>query len=163
MTVLEEIIPWQGGCLDVEPPGGFLPQGVRSEIPRRISEADFQIVWQSEQHPWGMNRCAVGDLDNDGRDEIASWWIESEYADTAWIVIYKSVGDNQYEIWREEPLYTQSGYKALTQMCIGDVDGNGQKELIYTQADCYCYLWEFDEAGNYTIWRSNFAYPLSKW
>jgi hypothetical protein len=152
----EEIIGYKSGILDLHENEPF---GVRMEpLPRRIDEFDFQIVWQSDQKPWGMNRCAVGDLDNDGSDEIASWWIRDEYADTAWIVIYKSVGDNQYDLWLEEQLYVLPDSKALSQMCIGDVDGNGQKELIYTLERCY--LWEFDEAGNYTIWQSNFTYPL---
>ena len=143
-----------GDCLDLEGSGDTFK---RSDIPRRVSEADFQIVWESEPKPWEMDRCAVGDLDNDGTDEVVSWWMENANADTAWILIYKSVGDNLYEVYMEEMLYHIEPTPGLSEIVIGDIDGNGQKELIYSYQ--YCYIWEFTENLDYTIWRANFEFP----
>jgi hypothetical protein len=129
----------------------------RPEIPRRVSEANFEIVWESEAYPYGMNKCTVGDLDNDGINELVTWWKESEYADSAWILIYKCIGDDQYELFMEEPLYTDEPYSGLSYMFIADIDQNGLMELIYTLQ--YAYFWEFSGVGEYTIWTSNLSFP----
>jgi len=126
----------RGGCLDLV---GY-PASKRSDVPRRVSEADFEIVWESEPRPYGMDCCAVGDLDNDGINELVTWWKESLYGDSAWILIYKSVGDDEYELFMEEPFYT----------------AELPKELIFTLG--YAHFWEFSEPGVYWPWRSSFCF-----
>ncbi len=131
---------------------------VKPEIPRIVSEADFEIVWESEPRPYGMNRCTVGDLDNDGITELVTWWKESQYADTAWILIYKCAGDDEYELFMEEPFDNNLGYTpGLSYLLITDLDQNGKNELIYTYNKLY--IWEFESPGVYTIWDSNYDIP----
>ncbi len=137
-----------GGCLDLS---GTPKSQSKPEIPRRVSEADFEIVWESEPRPYGMDRCAVGDLDNDGINELVTWWKEEYYSLDAWILIYKSIGDDEYELFMEEPFYTiEAPHPILSQLLITDLDQNGQKELIYTRE--YTYIWEFSAPGEYIPW-----------
>jgi len=131
----------------------------KSEIPRLVSEADFQIVWESENYSWGVRQCVVGDLDNDGIDEFVTSWKEYIYGDTAWIAIYKCVGNNEYELFMEEPFFdaVAGTNPTVTFMLITDIDQNGQNELMFTYDACY--FWEFSEPGIYTSWNSNFIFP----
>jgi len=152
----EETFYQRGGCLDLRENEGFLPQEEKIMPPRHVSEFDFEIVWESEPRPYGMNRCAVGDLDNDGINELVTWWKESQYADSAFFLVYKSVGDNQYELFMEEPFFTIEPVNALSYLLIADLDQNGQKELVYTLQ--YCYFWEFSAPGVYTDWTSSFTF-----
>ena len=118
--------------------------------PRYVSEVDFELVWQSEAKPWGMDRCAVGDIDNDNIIELVTWYKESHYADSAFILIYKSVGDDEYELFMEERFETEQDNDALSHILITDLDQNGQKELIYTYDRLY--VWEFTSPGNYIMY-----------
>jgi len=127
-----------------------------SAPPRQVSEADFQLVWESEHKPWGMTNCAVGDVDNDDIMELCTWWKESEYADTAYILIYKCTGDDQYDLFMQERFFTDNGVQLITQMLITDYDQNGQKELLYTLDREY--FWEFSAPGQYTFLKG--LYPF---
>ncbi|MBU1651287.1 hypothetical protein KKA00_03645, partial [bacterium] len=150
----EELFYLRRGMLDLD---GDVLSSPSPHPPRTISEADFQIVWESENYPHIANRATVGYFDNDGIIEVVTWWKESAYADTAWIDIYKVVGDNTYELWKREPLVFEGPNPGLSQLLITDVDRNGLKELVYTGEDAY--FWEFDNAGNYQVMRSNFTFP----
>ena len=97
------------------------------------------------------------DLDNDGIIELVTYYKDSLYADTAWMLIYKSIGDDEYELFMQEPFFTEPGQvNDLTQIMITDLDQNGQKELVYTFQ--FAYFWEFSEPGVYFPRRSNFAF-----
>jgi hypothetical protein len=145
-----------GGMLDMRGNEGFLPQEAsRPTPPRQVSSYDFQLVWESDPKPYGMCRIAVGDLDNDAINELATFWKETENGDSAWILIYKCIGDNQYELFMEEPLYTQFHIPGLSYMLIGDLDQNGQMELIYMYDRVY--IWEFSDVGIYAIWNTTIS------
>ncbi len=152
-----------GGCLDLQENAGFLPQSSKQIVPpRHVSEFDFQIVWQSEPRPYGMDRCVVGNLDSDSLNELVTWWKDSLYADTAYMLIYKCTGDNQYELFMQEPFWTYPDYPpALTSLLIDDMDQNGHNELIYTLG--YAYLWEFYDPGVYFAFRSNLHFYYAVW
>jgi hypothetical protein len=147
-----ESVFYPGRCFpDINHQSGMTPD---YEPPRRVNEADFEIVWESEPRPWGMDRCAVGDLDSDGVNELVTWYKESGTSYPAYILIYKSVGNNEFELFMEESVYTEEVTAAyVTSMLITDLDQNGQKELIYTYNKVY--VWEFSTPGEYTIWSSN--------
>ena len=147
----QEVIPNHLGCLQLEKEDN--PFKKYSSPPPRVREIDFELVWESEPRPYGMDRCAVGDLDNDGIIELVTWYKDSHYADTAYMLIYKSVGDDEYELFMEEPFYTEASNDALTHLLITDIDQNGQKELVYTLE--FAYFWEFSEPGVYVYRRSN--------
>ena len=54
----EERIENHGGQLQIDSaPNVFAKY---SSPPSRVSEADFQLVWESEPRGYGMDRCAVG-------------------------------------------------------------------------------------------------------
>jgi hypothetical protein len=149
----------KGGWLDLEISEGFLPVSWKNSPPRQICDFDFQMTWESEGHPWGMDNVAVGDLDNDGINELVTWWKDSLYADTAYMLIYKSIGNNQYDLFMQEPFWDMfpSPYApALNFLLISDLDQNGQKELIFTCQ--YCYFWEFSAPGVYTAYHSVFSF-----
>jgi hypothetical protein len=130
----------------------------KAEVPRTVNEADFEIVWESEPYAYGMHRCTVGDLDNDGINEFVTWWKESYYDSSGWILIYKSIGNDEYELFMEEPFYTIEAYHPyLTYLMIADIDQNGFNELIFTRM--YTYFWEFTAPGIYQTWRSDFNFP----
>jgi len=121
------------------------------EIPHRVNEADFELVWESEPRPYGMQECAVGDLDNDGINELVTWYKESHYADSAFFLIYKSVGDDEYELFMREQFWiNEPATPGLTQILITDLDQNGLKELVYTLGNTY--IWEFSAPGEYIAW-----------
>jgi len=93
----EERIVNQMGRLELEPePGGFRKY---TSPPQKVSEADFQLVWESEARPFGMDKSAVGDVDSDGIMELCTWWKQNLTADSAFILIYKNIGDNNYELY----------------------------------------------------------------
>ena len=101
--------------------------------PKHITEADFQIVWQSEQKPYGMNRMAVDDIDSDGIIELCTYWLPSYPCDSLFILIYKNIGNDNYELSLNEPFtpyFANSAY--INFMMITDLDQNGQKEICYT-------------------------------
>ena len=150
----EEIIP-NCGYLQLERETNYFKKYDRP--PARVCETDFQIVWESEPRPYGMDRCAVGDLDNDGITELVTWWKEGQWADTAYILIYKSIGDDEYELFMEERFYTdEPNNTCLTSLMITDLDQNGQKELVYTRD--FVYFWEFSAPGVYHARRSDFGF-----
>ncbi len=143
------------GCLDLN---GTTGNSQKPEIPRRVSEADFEIVWESEPRPYGMDEFTVGDLDNDGILELVTNWKEHRFADTAYILIYKCIGNDEYELFMEEEFTIDvPGSPGISYLAITDIDQNGQKELIYTYNKIY--FWEFSEPGTYTPWKSNFTFP----
>jgi hypothetical protein len=149
----------KGGRLDLELQEGFLPATWKQEPPRQVCDFDFQMNWESPGHPWGMDKVAVGDLDNDGINELVTWWKDSMYADTAYMLIYKSTGDNQYELFMQEPfwnMFPDPYTPRLNFLLIGDLDQNGQKELIFTAQ--YIYVWEFSAPGVYTAYHSVFSW-----
>ena len=155
----QETIWKKGGLLDLEIQQGFLPATWKSTPPRQVSSFDFDMVWESEPHPYGMNRVAVGDLDIDGINELVTWWKENQFAFEAYILIYKCTGDNQYTLFMEEPLqitYPQP-HSFVTNLLIDDIDKNGQKELIFTN-NC-CHFWEFSAPGVYFPYRSAWEFP----
>jgi|GEM_PF-846409 hypothetical protein len=155
----EETFAQGPGLLDLREYDGFLPvSSGHFGPPRQVCDFDFQLVWQSDPKPYGMDRVAAGDLDDDGINELVTWWKDSLYADTAYILIYKSTGDNQYELFMNEPFFTEEGSTpGLTALMITDLDSNGQKELMFTLG--YCHFWEFSAPGIYTEWRSDFMFP----
>ena len=151
----EETIPNHRGCLQMGDEVNLFKK--YASPPPRVKEADFELVWESEPRPYGMDRCAVGDLDNDGINELVTWYKEYHYADTAWMLIYKSIGDDEYDLFLQEPFFSEPGQNpALTQIMITDMDQNGQKELVYTLQ--FTYFWEFSEPGVYYKRRSSFAF-----
>jgi hypothetical protein len=154
----EETFYPRGGVLD---PAGEPDKLISPDIPRRVSEADFEIVWESDPRPEGMNRCVVGDLDNDGINELVTFWKESTLSDTAWILIYKCTGDDEYELYTEEIITAEdlavADRPSVTSFAIADIDQNGQNELVFTYDACY--FWEFSAPGVYTSWTSNFIFP----
>ena len=104
-----------------------------------------------------MDRTAVGDIDNDGITELCTWWKEEWNSDDAYILIYKSVGDDTWELFMEEPF--SSGTTAspmISQMLITDIDQNGLKEIMFT--NLYAFFWEFSEPGDYHEYRSDFSF-----
>jgi len=150
---------YQRGCLDLRENEGFLPEPPAKLMPpRQVSDYDFQLVWESDGRPCGMNHVVVGDLDNDGINELVTWWKEFENADSAWILIYKCIRDNQYELFMEDPfsVLTPTGIPGINYMLIADLDQNGQKELIYTYERVY--VWEFSAPGVYSRWNTNYIY-----
>jgi hypothetical protein len=152
----EQSFNQRGGVLDLQENEGFIPQAAsRATPPRHVSSYDLQLVWESDPKPHGMNCIAVGDLDGDGINELATYWNQAPSADSAWILIYKCTGDDQYELFMEEPLYTQYPIPGLNNMLMGDLDQNGQMELIYMYDRVY--IWEFTGVGVYTIWDTNIS------
>ncbi len=127
--------------------------------PRLIDEVDFEIVWESESYPEEVDECIVGDVDGDGIMEFISVWKEDDYADTAYIVIYKNCGDNSYELFMEEAFFDPiiGSHANATFFLITDIDQNGLNELMFTYDGCY--FWEFSAPGEYTEYRSNFIFP----
>ena len=152
----EKTFGYGNGTLDLVENQGFNLGS--DQLPRRISDFDFQIVWQSEPKPFGFSACTVGDLDNDGIEELATWYKGGEWADTAWILIYKCLGDNEYQLFMEEEFTVELAlHPEISRLLISDIDQNGQKELIYTYDKCY--FWEFSAPGVYTAWSSDFVFP----
>ena len=151
----EETIPNHRGCLQLEDEVNLFKK--YASPPPRVCETDFELVWESEPRPYGMDRCAVGDLDNDGIIELVTWWKEAMWADTAYMLIYKSIGDDEYELFMEERFYTEDpNNTCLTYLLITDLDQNGQKELVYTRE--FVYFWEFSAPGVYHARRSDFGF-----
>lgn len=152
----EERIVNSGSGLMIDPePHPFAKSGP----PHFVRDVDFQLVWESEGRPNAMDNIAVGDIDNDGIIELVTWYKLEENADTAWILIYKCVGDDQYELFMEERFFTDNpNNTALSYMLITDFDQNGQKEICYTYDKPY--IWEFSAPGEYTFYEC--TYPFSR-
>jgi len=123
-----------------------------SSPPRQVSEADFQLVWESEARPFGMDVCAVDDIDGDGITELCTWWKQNLTADSAFILIYKNTSDNTYELYMQEQFTTFLSTDLVHYMTTCDIDQNGQKELVFVFDRAY--FWEFSQPGIYTKYRS---------
>ncbi|MBU0519244.1 T9SS type A sorting domain-containing protein, partial [bacterium] len=150
----EELFYIHRGMLDLD---GDVLHSPSPRPPRTISEADFEIVWESDHYEYGMDECTVGDLDNDGINELITYWRYFNPWDTCWVLIYKNTGNDQYELYMEEA-FTNPEYNAdITFMCITDIDQNGQNELLLTYDKCF--FWEFSEPGIYRPWVSRFIFP----
>ncbi|MBU0517598.1 T9SS type A sorting domain-containing protein [bacterium] len=153
----EELFCLRRGMLDLDSES----HPTSSSRPRRtISEADFEIVWESQEYSEKMNKCTVGDLDGDGVMELISSWRENNSADSVYIVIYKNSGDDTYELYMEvlfdDAIYGGSDV-GVSFFLITDIDQNGQRELLFTFDGCY--FLEFSAPGVYTEYRSDFIFP----
>ncbi|MBU1881197.1 hypothetical protein KKA08_04125, partial [bacterium] len=151
----ESELPYSGGSIVID--------GNESNIsldfpPRTISEDEFQLKWESEQYAFGVDELVIGDLDDDGIEEIVTWWKEYEEADSAWILIYKCTGDDSFELYFEEHIENDIGFPPeLSYLFITDLDQNGQKELIYSYDKMY--IWEFEASDVFHRWSSNYSIP----
>lgn len=141
------------------------PGGLRTEDenpgwkyipPNRVNSLNFDLVWESEGRPFGMTSIAVGDLDSDGINELVTWYKDFEWGDTAYILIYKDIGNDEFDLYMQERFLTGAEHPQATSLMIADLDSNGQKELIYTYDSVY--LWEFSSPGQYTVNWSTFVF-----
>ncbi len=121
-----------------------------SQFAHTINQLSFSVVWQTESMNYGMAPNTVGDLDNDGIVELVTYYKETEMADTAWMLIYKCIANNQYELYMMEPFFTELQNNGLSCLKITDIDQNGDKELLFS-AD-KLYFWEFSAPGNYMVY-----------
>jgi len=117
--------------------------------PPIVNSVDFELVWQSENMPWGMNHSAAGDIDNDSIIELVTYYQDSIGADTAHFLIYKNTGDDEYELYMEIKFDNNIGSTFITWIMITDMDQNGFKEILFTSD--WVYLIEFTAPGEYTI------------
>ncbi|MFH1733436.1 MAG: T9SS type A sorting domain-containing protein [bacterium] len=141
----QKIIPHNGMGFDFE---NSFPATPPDKLFYSTDDAELHKVWESEGHPWGVDVCAVDDIDNDGITELITWYKPSHYALDGYVLIYKCTGDNQFTLEMEEQFWLEAGGTPfITSMMIDDLDQNGDKELIFT-AD-KLYVWEFEGPGIY--------------
>jgi len=89
---------------------------------------------------WGGDEIAMGDFDNDGRDEVLYAFTNTTLFPTVWLMYYdwNGTAGNTYLVGRTtEPLVS-----AIT---VGDVDTDGEQELLYGTNS-------LSERGNIVIW-----------
>ena len=108
-----------------------------------------------------MDLCAVGDIDTDGIIELVSWYSDSLYATYGYILIYECLGDDVFELDIVEPFYINTGGTFLNSILITDLDGNGQKEIVFSKDRSY--IWEFSAPGIYTVRESVYTFTKPMW
>ncbi len=94
------------------------------------------IEWQSVDATGPLSALDVGDVDNDGVNEIVvvSFESESGYNDGI-IFIYDAV---TYALeWRSEPLPTIAAWTGIDNLMLADVDEDGVLEIVIATADYY--------------------------
>jgi hypothetical protein len=153
----EERIPNSPNGLMIEPQAHPFDKFVP---PPKVTEADFELVWQTNIYNYGMYNFCVGDVDNDSINELISWFKEGEYDDTCWVITYKCYGDNNYELFSQDYFTLDCGGSAsISNLMITDIDQNGQKELCITANRVY--FWEFSEPGVFERWYGTFNFSKS--
>lgn len=115
------------------------------------NDIEFTEVWRSPEFAGGATYMWAGDLDGDGSMEIAVQTFPNGDAnyDVATIHVFKSTGDNTYqEVWN-----TTGDFGALD-LKFGDVDGNGQKEIIIANGRTI-KLWESIGGNQFQFYETN--------
>jgi hypothetical protein len=139
----------------------ILAQGNPSQVralKAGTSTADFQLTWQSDRNPLPTNHIVVGDLDNDGRMNLA-YGITDTLVTSQWrrLVVYECTGNDQYTVeWDTMIVHGFGG-----PYCISDLDQDGQKEIVLVQPKDGGGIMTFLECRgpqSYTMLESNIGF-----
>ncbi len=131
------------------------PRPLNLSFPPRIPTLDFREAWRSEPQSQPDLRLVIGDVDNDGKTELV-YCFTSESSDSNRIVVYECVGDDAFVVdW--DTLFSSLVYGPWT---ISDVDNDGHKELVFTQAGQTgrIVLLECLGPGQYKYYQTNITY-----
>ncbi len=95
-------------------------------------------------------RCvAAADLNNDGKPEI----VATDYADYGHVYVFAPAGQDSFElVWTSPSVDTKVNNSSPRNVVIGDLDGDGRKEIIFESNQNGIYIYEWDGvAGSYNF------------
>lgn len=124
-----------------------------------IYDFSFIKVWQSERNGQPQSTVALGDIDNDGRNEMVYTLFPindsiPQYK-PAILLIFESIGKNKFRIdW--DTILTEGGGNLATHL-LTDFDRNGKKEFFGASRDPIFSrgtygLFECSGEGKYRFW-----------
>jgi hypothetical protein len=114
----------------------------------------LQELWRSEQNPYPSYTIVVGDIDNDGKQEIA-YWFNAQVGDTInRLVVYENTGRGSYRVdWD-----TTFGGIGGGLFGFADLDNDGRKELVILRQNGIALL-ECFGPGMYRYNSTNIQFP----
>ncbi len=115
------------------------------------------IEWQSIHIDGPLSAVDVGDVDDDGRDELVmvSFESNSHYADG---IVHIFDAQTHALEWRSTDLPNIIAWSGVNAVKIGDVDGDGVTEFVIATADTYDALIQIYDGPTHTLERSSIEY-----
>jgi hypothetical protein len=105
-------------------------------------DSDGNFLWRFQANTW-VWEVAIGDIDGDGRDDVAAY----EYQSPNYLY---AIGASGAELWRRRLAVTGSGNEFADHIRIGDVTGDGRNEVIVGVAG-YGGVFVFDSHGSLVV------------
>jgi hypothetical protein len=102
-------------------------------------DSDGNVLWRFQANTW-VWEVAIGDIDGDGRDDVAAYEYESPH------YLY-AIGASGAELWRRPLPVTGTGNEIADHIRIGDVTGDGRNEIIVGVSG-YAGVFVFDNQGS---------------
>ena len=136
--------------INVFPEGGFL------NLPPMNPPLSFSQVWRSTINNQPANQVAVGDIDNDGKIELAYWFypIIGSGDSTRRFVVYECSNNDSFVVDWDTIMFRAGGIFGIS-----DVDKDGHKELIIGGNGYIAFL-ECFGPQQYRFYSSNLYPPL---
>jgi hypothetical protein len=122
------------------------------------------ILKQTRSYTWPLNsgshadsvlnglqsiRCvAVGDLNNDGKNEI----VVTNYNDLGHVHVFATAGKDTFQLVWSSPTVTVNGDNSSPRnVLIGDLDNDGKKEIIFESRGNGVFIYEWDGNPGYNF------------
>jgi hypothetical protein len=96
----------------------------------------------------GIRAVSVGDVNNDGKSEI----VVTNYADLGHVHIFSPAGKDTFElVWSSPRVEANGGSSSPRNVLIGDMDKDGNKEIIFESRGNGVYIYEWDGKPGYNF------------
>ena len=94
-------------------------------------------------------RCvAVGDLNNDGKNEI----VVTNYNDLGHVHVFAPAGKDTFQlVWSSPTVTANGGNSSPRNVLIGDMDNDGKKEIIFENRGNGVFIYEWDGNPGYNF------------
>ncbi|MBX2991667.1 MAG: T9SS type A sorting domain-containing protein [Bacteroidetes bacterium] len=116
----------------------------------------FREVWKSEPNAGLCDQVSIGDIDNDGRLEMAYWFYSPPgQPDVNRLAIYEVVGNDSIRLDWDTLFYGAAGGP----FGLSDIDKNGRKEILIFRNGCAFV--ECFGPGQYRYYSTNLYPPIT--